>query len=479
MSAFACGLALAVPALVVDFPVSTDLPQHLAQVDLFAEALRQPDGPYVIQLGAPYLLGYLVPALASAVAPSALAGQLTLLLCALLWSGAVHALAVRSGRGLGPAVLACVPFFGASLHWGFLSFLVGFVAFALFVDVVRCALESSGTLARWLRLGVTALGLYFTHLLWFGAGALVVLVLGLRRRAWRQTVLALAALLPSFGLAAWSTLRVHASFDNSTVWGRGLLARLDPTVWGEQAFGPSRDVVPAMLFVAMLAIIVVGMWQHRRGPPWPAPDLLLIGALFLAFTLLLPTRYTNTIQFEARWASPAMAFLALGAPMPRLHPSLLGTLAAVMLLIAALDVTVAWGRVNDEELSGLEESLAALPERPRVLGLSYQKESRWVRGVPFIQTVAWAQVRHGGELNFSFADFSVMPVVFKKPRSGRWTPGLEWYPERVQPRDFGLFDFVLVSGPPVIHERILQGVPTIRAVTNEGVWRLYRLKGGD
>lgn len=479
LSALACGLALAGPALVVAFPVSTDLPQHLAQAGLFAETLRHPDGPYVIQWGTPYLLGYAVPVLASALAPPELVGQLTLLMCALLWSGAVHTLAAQAGRGLSPAVLACVPFFGTSLHWGFLNFLVGFAVFALFFVVVRRTLDAPARLAGWLWMGASALGLYFTHLLWFGAGTLVVAILGLRRRAWRQAGPALAALLPSLVLASWSALRVHESFDKSTVWGRGLLARLDPAVWGEHAFGPSRDVVPATLLVVILVLVVVGMWQHRGKPACLNPDLLWVGALFLAFTLVFPTRYTNTIQFEARWASPAMALLVLGTPMPRLRPQLLGALSAALLLTAVMEVSVVWWRVNDEELSGLEESLAALPEGPRVLGLSYQQESRWVRGRPFLQTFAWAQVRHGGELNFSFAEFSVMPVVFRVRRSVSWTRGLEWHPERIQLKDFGLFDFVLVSGSPVIHERLLQVDPALHAVTNAGVWRLYRSDGGE
>src|SRR5690606_2872684 len=52
-----CSCALALPILAVDFPPITDLPQHLAQVELFLRAIAG-DDRYVIQWFTPYSLGY-------------------------------------------------------------------------------------------------------------------------------------------------------------------------------------------------------------------------------------------------------------------------------------------------------------------------------------------------------------------------------------------------------------------------------------
>ena len=52
----ASALLALTPFFVVTFPPITDLPQHLAQVRLFGEALADPDGPYGIQWWTPYSL---------------------------------------------------------------------------------------------------------------------------------------------------------------------------------------------------------------------------------------------------------------------------------------------------------------------------------------------------------------------------------------------------------------------------------------
>ena len=51
-------LLVLVPFFVVTFPPITDLPQHLAQVRLFGEALADPGGPIEIQWWTPYSLPY-------------------------------------------------------------------------------------------------------------------------------------------------------------------------------------------------------------------------------------------------------------------------------------------------------------------------------------------------------------------------------------------------------------------------------------
>ncbi len=77
----------AVPILLVPIPPSTDLPQHLAQVRLFKEALAQPGGPYVIQWLAPNNLIYFLLARPLAAPPVGLMARAALILVVIALAG--------------------------------------------------------------------------------------------------------------------------------------------------------------------------------------------------------------------------------------------------------------------------------------------------------------------------------------------------------------------------------------------------------
>src|SRR5262249_49138015 len=97
-------------------------------------------------------------------------------------------------------------------------------------------------------------------------------------------------------------------------------------------------------------------------------------------------------------------------------------------------------------------------------------------GRPFLQGFAYAQVFRGGELNFSFAEFAPMAVVYKTQRARPWTRGLEWFAEGVMPSDFAYFDFAIVNAQPAQHAAFLATLPKLTPVTGEGRWRLYRIQ---
>jgi len=110
---------------------------------------------------------------------------------------------------------------------------------------------------------------------------------------------------------------------------------------------------------------------------------------------------------------------------------------------------------------------------PRVIGLDYVKTSPIVKGRPFLQGFAYAQVVRGGELNFSFAEFAPMGVVYKSPRARPWTRGLEWFSERATASDLSHFDYALVNAEGWRHDA-LAASRELTAVTGQGRWRLYR-----
>jgi hypothetical protein len=272
--------------------------------------------------------------------------------------------------------------------------------------------------------------------------------------------------------------------------------RLAPSWWTEAALGGLRGPLEPLLVVVMLGWLLAGAVAARRrsghdpggGAAAPAASfdrpLLLAAAMFLLVALVLPDRYTNTIQFDERWVPCGLTLLLLGAPAPfvpgstRRWPRRLATGVAVAALALLVVVTAAvWRRFERDEMSGLDRVLAAagtLPAEPRVLGLAFIRDSRWVDGYPFLQGFAYTQLVAGGTLNFSFAEFVPSLVVWKRPPEIHWTRGLEWYPDQLRVRDFRWFDAAVIGAPPEMHRRFAAD-PLLHPVTAEGVWRLYRI----
>jgi hypothetical protein len=135
----------------------------------------------------------------------------------------------------------------------------------------------------------------------------------------------------------------------------------------------------------------------------------------------------------------------------------------------------AWRAVAVEELTGLEPALAAVPENARVVGLDFVRFSQFVRGQPFFQDFAYAQVLHHGTLNFSFSEHGSSLVRDRAPRAPAFTSGLEWRPQRFRDSDLRFFDVALVHGDEHLHDWLAQHRGFV-PVTTAGEWRLYRLQ---
>jgi hypothetical protein len=150
------------------------------------------------------------------------------------------------------------------------------------------------------------------------------------------------------------------------------------------------------------------------------------------------------------------------------------TKAAALLLAAGFAVvtTLAWSVHAELELSGLRESLASVTGPRSVLGLDYRADASILRGRPFLQDFAYFQAEHGGELSFSFAEHQSGIVALARPRTLRWTQGLEWYPQRLQPRDVDAFDCVLVNGTDDDHSRFSERFG-LRSPVAQGYFRVY------
>jgi hypothetical protein len=468
----------AVPILLTPFPPATDLPQHIAQVRLFKEALADPGGPYVIQWLAPNNLIYVFLLGFWTVLPIGLVARVTLIFIVILWLAGVHGLAAARRRPLAMAIAASLLVFNQSFYWGFLNFMLGFPVFILWlVLTAKAPGRLSGKL--WVALAGTSLLLYESHVLWLAAGGLWLIVIGLVKKApMKMTLGRLSALVPCSLMAGlwyphlWAS-RSMAGFDTAAHWSppRDRLG-----AFMDAAFGGLRGPTETAVFIFIFLWAALSILQNRRRlGSLVDRDLLAAAFFFLAVVVIAPDMFMNSIFFSSRWFPPALIFLLLGLPAPafrRLAPkTIVLVVAASFLAITSLT----WRSFEKKELTGLQQSLDQVPPSSRVLGLDLVKESELIKGRPFLQLFAYAQVFKGGELNFSFAEHYSGLVAYRTKRDVRWTSGLEWRGVKVRRTDFAFFEFVLVNADDKDH-RTLSTFGEVSPVTLSGRWRLYRVK---
>lgn len=470
-----CCLLAAVPFLVVRFPPITDLPQHVGQVRLFGEALSQPDSPYKIQWMTPYSLVYTVLGATWFVVGPMNAGRIGMLIIALLWIAMVHLLAARLKRPPLAASLASLLFCGHILYWGFYQFAFGWVLFLGWVMLTQASFKSRFREAA--AFFFASAVLYFAHVLWFFvAVGWLAAQHALLKPSWQRTAARLVGALPLIILAfLWYPSLAEYGFRSKTVWSTVLFERLSPAWLVDASLGGLKGSFEFIFFGLLIAWLFFGFWQNRRDIRSRLDKQLFFFSLFfLLLAFVLPDLYTNTTRFSQRWVPPALAFLLLGVPLPRLNKNILTAFSAAAVAGFFLITSLSWIAFERSEMSGLAESLSALPQKPRVVGLSFIKDSAIVRGRPFIQVFAYSQVLRGGQLNFSFADFGPSLVVYRQRRRLPWTSGLEWFPERAKKGDLLFFDYALVNAEDKTHEAIASEA-YLKPVTSQGRWRCYKV----
>ncbi len=472
-------IALAVlPILLTPYPPATDLPQHLAQVRLFEQALKDPGGPYVINWAAPGNLIYVVIFAFRAVLPSAWVARAVLILLVILWIAAIHLFSAARNRPLAATIVASLLVFNQSLYWGFVNFLLGFPIFVLWFVLTVKDPKSDGW-KRYALLVLTSLLLYESHALWFAVGAMWLFVItALKKPSVRRILLRLSTLAPCGVVAAlwYPTLaasRAAAGFDVSPHW-MLFIDRLSSLL--NAAFGGIRGPVETVAFIFLYAWIALSVWRNRgRLKGLMDRDLLAVTALLSIILLFAPVFYMNTIFFSSRWLPTALIFLllALPVPYPDRKPLRLVSLGALAALFLA--TFFAWRGYRLVDLAGFQESLDRIPASSRVLGLDLVKESDYIKGRPFLQLHAYAQVQKGSELSFSFTRHYSGLVANRDHAIPPWTYGLDWHPERTKRTDFGYFDYLLVNGTEAAHKAILS-FDELSPVTLSGRWRLYKVR---
>ena len=466
------------PIVLTEFPPSTDLPQHIAQVRLFLDTLRSPGGLYVIQWLAPNNLIYSLILIFWSVLPVAYVGPAVLVLIVFLWIAAIFLLATGKGRSTEAAILASLLVFNQSFYWGFLNFMTGFPVFILWFALTT---KDPGHRSWKLYAGLvgTSFLLYGSHALWLAAGGAWLVLLGLLKRIKvKEFLLRLATLIPC-GMVAllWyprlSLARAASGFDVAPHWSP-LFDRLSSFV--DAAFGGIRGPVEIMVFVFLYVWCGLSVWQNRkRLGGLIDKDMLAAGGFLLAIVIIAPDKFMNTIFFGSRWFPIALIFFLLSLPVPSIRRFPVKTVALTIAAAFFLITAIAWHKYGTEDLSGFREGLDRLPALSRVLGLDLFKQSEIIKGRPFLQLFAYAQVFKGCELNFSFAEHYSGLVAYKAKRKVSWTPGLEWFAVEVKRTDFAFFDYVLVNGPEADH-KTLSSFRELSPMTLSGRWRLYKVR---
>lgn len=311
-----------------------------------------------------------------------------------------------------------------------------------------------------------------------GRGAWLIFISLVKRASVKTAPWRLSSLLPC-GLIAFlwyphlSASRVTAGFDTALHWS-SLFDR--PGSIMDSAFGGIRGAAGTAAFIFVLLWAALSIWQNRGQLKGLVDrDLLAAAFFFLAVVLVSPDEFMNTIFFSSRWFPAAMIFLLLALPATALRRPSPKTIALAVAAGFFLVTAQGWYLYNREDLAGFRESLELIPDSSRVLGLDLVKESELIKGRPFLQLFAYAQVFKGGELNFSFAEHYSGLVAYRTRRAVLWTPELEWYGEKVKRADFAFFDFVLANGEDKDH-KILSAFAELSPVTPAGRWRLYRVR---
>jgi hypothetical protein len=477
-----CIMCVTLPFFFVRFIPSTDLPQHLAQIRLLHDVLTSPaQAEYSIDwLGANTLVYYLIQ-LNWLVFDPILTGKMAVLEIALCWLIGIFALARHRRRSVFVAIIASVFIFNSNFYWGFLNFLIGFPVFILWYIYVVDNKKERSDLNKIILITSISFLLFLAHTLWLLIAILHLFLTTIRQRPGVKEIGIRCIALAPIGIYSgiWflrlAAVRETLGFDTTAHWIVLPWKRLEPSWVLDSVLGGLRGPAEAIIFMGVIVWIGLSLFtnwkEFHANIDW---EFLSIGSLLTLIVFVAPEKYINTIFFASRWAPIAMIFFLLALPHPKKSERVVFAYATLLLIVLSFTTCLFWYRYEKTENNGLSESLKALPENARVMGLDFVQRSEILCGRPFLQSFAYAQVLHGGRVNFSFAEHhSGIVSYLKNDTIQKWTPGLEWRADRVRYKDFFQFDYVMMNGNEAIHKQV-GSLPVLKPVTKDGLWRLYQ-----
>jgi hypothetical protein len=469
-----------IPLLTSPFPPTTDLPQHLSQIRLLMETLKEDSGHYKIQWAAPNTFVYTFIYLFWQILPPELVGKAILILLILFWLIAIHFLSYKKDIPIESAILASLFVFNLSFYWGFLNFLIGFPVFVIWF-VLTSKVEHEYSLKGIALLMSLSFLLFLSHALWFAVGAIWLVLINLvNKTPWKPFFLRLAALIPTVVLAmvwfvSFTPSRTEAGFQTAPQW-PSLTFRLSFPGFVNSVFGGIRGPTEFLVFCLVCTWTALLIWKYRKRLNFLFDKIsLTAGFFFLAIFFVAPSTFMNTAYFSSRWAPIAMIFLILSLRLPLSEKPVVSAMPFFIAIGFVLMTSIAWHKFNSKELSGLEKSLDRITPASTVLGLDLIRNSEYIKGEPFFQIFSYSQAQKGCELSFSFAEHGTGIVAYRASRKRTWSKSLEWYPERTKKSDLRFFDYVLVNAGEISERFFLETSELIR-MTSSGLWQLYKVQ---
>ncbi len=482
----AASALLAAPALVFAYLPMTDLPQHWAAIRILL-SLDDPRFGFVAHYVPAwthtlYVLPYALALGLAQLLPFEAAMRGVTFLSLLVYPLGVLALLRALGKPAWLALLALPLVYNRAVFWGALQF-----DFSLGLALLACAQLATprrGWRSEWAA-GATCAAVVLSNpygvMLVIGFAALAF-TFG-ERRGLAQHGLPLGVL--AAGVAAWLWLGT-GSFPPGEFYFEPLsqrLANFDDEILGGYR-GHSEDLLLTAWFATWLLLAHASLPFTRRRwraltPAARAVCVLPVLCAGLYFVLPTHTAYAKAVHF--RFALLAAAWLPFAAGSDALvrRPRLS---RAALVALACATLVLAWVQLArfDREARTFDTVLAHLPEQPKLLALTFDRNGRVMRSVPYLHFLAYAQARRGGVIAASFiGEFWQLPLR-EAPGSDRppSPADLAWRPQDFAPDGFGAwYDWVIVRARKFGGRESLSEA-RYDLVFDAPPWRLYHARTG-
>jgi hypothetical protein len=455
-----CAIAATVPLLVTPTLPMADLAEHMAQVAIW----KHLDDPchgyaeiYELNFATAYLLGYLVMRAFAVVVTVSTAAKLTVWLSVVLLPLSMRALLRRTGGDVWLSLLGFLLAYGHVFYWGFLNFAlaipIGLFYLALLYDKRPRLVAMSGV----------ALLLLASHALMFVFVALVTLPVAAMRRMPRLLVSLIAPAI-LFAAFVFRLQQAEPTSQGAFTWRRSAFGRLADfssllvaNMWEPWGLG--------IVLAIAIALLAARPRITKDGVRW-MPVALAAGIyLFAPFTAF------GSAHLYARFATLVLigALMVLEAPR-RAGP--FSRALIVMLVVAWMGVLTSRFHRFGIEAAEFDRLVATVPANRRILQFNVHTFSEHVPGDVYSHSTALYQVRRGGIIAWSFANYYPQIIRYRKDaelvvKSGP-VPlmGIDW-PGVLQ------YDYIVVRGGAPRMWLLRDAPVPIGTAARGGEWSLF------
>lgn len=470
------------PVWVGSYLPLVDLPQHAAQISALRSIWSGDEtmnALFRVNWFTPYLLGYLLLYTLALVMPITLATQ-----C--LVSLAVASIPLLTGRLLRAAGaderwkwLAIPCSFGFAFHWGFLSFIVAAPLGLLFL-VRTIGFVREPTLRNGLGIALFAIILFFCHVIVLGIASLVSLgyVLGIHYRDLKALLvraLPYTAPLPLIGVWMAVTYESEARVQNEPVVFGSFSYRLLQLL-AQPAGREDFQSSPAIVLVVTATVLLLPWLSGARFSP--RPERWLPGTLALLAFLIAPHYIFSTAYFFQRLGLFLVPLWLMAWDSPKQQ----GLIDRIAIPVVLLWVVVSTARFAAfaRETETFDTLMTRIEPGRSVAAMPYDYQSP-LFGMPvYLHFPAWYQAKHGGVVDFSFADFYSSMARYRENVGPRLVEDVGWFPNTFDWDKHGgsRYDYFVVKSNIDVSSSIFKdALPRVEPVARSGWWWLYRNVG--